>query len=96
MKLIISAFLCEPPSNITCFRDITLYGSVFVFDDVLLSCKKGTRTAYWNWLKNHGAHDFISYLITDGEDESGYTIGRNKCNLNIDRINYNNFMHFII
>ena len=69
MKLIISAFLCEPPSNISCFRDVTLYGKIYVFEDILLSCKKGTRSAYWEWLKSYGAHDFISYLILDEEKE---------------------------
>ena len=95
MKLIISAFLCEPPSNISCFRDVTLYGSIYVFEDILLSCKKGTRSAYWKWLKSYGAHDFISYLILDDEKEDGFTIGKKKCNLNIDRINYRNLNYII-
>lgn len=94
MNLTISAFLSEPPSSISCFRDITLYGSTYIFEDILVCCKKGTRSNYWKWLKRHGAHDFISYLILEGEEE-GFTIGSNNCNLNIDRINCFNISYII-
>lgn len=95
MNLIISSYLCEPPSSISCFRDVTLYGSTYIFEDILLSCKKGTRSSYWNWLKKHGAHDFISYLILDYEKAEGFTIGKRKCNINVDRINYTNLNYII-
>jgi hypothetical protein len=95
MKLIIDSVLSEPPSEISCFRDVTLYGKTFIFEDVLLSCKKGTRTLYWEWLKKHGAHDFISYLLTDEEKESGFRISNKRGNVNIDRICVTN-LDFII
>ena len=94
VNLTINSHLCEPPSSISCFRDVTLYASVYIFEDILLSCKKGTRSSYWKWLKDHGAHDFISYLILEGEEE-GFTIGLVNCNLNIDRINYFNLNYII-
>ena len=95
MKLIMNSLLCEPPSEICCFRDVTLYGSVYVFEDILLSCKQGTRSMYWKWLKDHGAHDFISYLIRDDETEPGFTMGERKCNINVDRIDYINLNYII-
>lgn len=95
MKLIIDSALTEPPSEISCFRDVTLYGKTFVFEDVLLQCRKGTRTFYWNWLKAHGAHDFVSYLLTDEEKEYGFKISETHGNINIDRICVNN-ISFII
>jgi len=88
MNLIIEAPLSEPPSEISCFRDITLYGKTFVFEDVLLLCKKGTRSIYWNWLKQNGAHDFISYLLTEEEHEFGYLIHTQQGDITLDRINY--------
>jgi len=94
-KLIIESNLCEPPSEIYLFRDITLYAKTYIFDDILLKCKQGTRTMYWNWLKSYGAHDFISYLIRDFENEEGFCIANSKSNLNIDRISYHNFQHII-
>ena len=90
MNLIIEAPLCEPPSSPTLFRDVTLYAKTFIVEDVLLSCRSGTRTLYWKWLKAHGAHDFISYLIKDHENEGGFKIGVSRSNLNISSINYNN------
>ena len=87
MNLIIDSDLCEPPSEVTCFRDVTLYGKIFIFEDVLLRCRTGTRSLYWNWLKAHGAHDFVSALILDHEVESGFKISPSRGNLSVDRIN---------
>lgn len=95
MKLIIDSVLTEPPSEISCFRDVTLYGKIYIFEDVLLKCKKGTRSFYWKWLKAHGAHDFISYLLTDEEMENGFIISKAGGNVNVDRICVNN-LDFII
>jgi len=75
MKLIIESCLSEPPSEISCFRDVTLYAKTYCFEDILVQCPPGTRSLYWNWLKRHGAHDFISYLIRMDEKEPGYSMG---------------------
>ena len=90
MNLIIDSSLSEPPSEISCFRDVTLFGKVFVFEDVLLECPQGTRSMYWKWLKRHGAHDFISQLIKQGELECGFSLRQSGGNLNIDRITASN------
>jgi len=95
MNLIIESSLCEPPSEVACFRDVTLYGKTFIFEDILLKCRYGTRSIYWNWLKMHGAHDFISELIRDHEKEHGFTISNKQGNLNIDRITSFN-LNFVI
>ena len=86
MKLIIDSVLCEPPSEISAFRDVTLYGKVYIFEDILLNCRIGTKTLYWNWLKQYGAHDFVSYLITDLEEESGIYMGPHKGDIIISKI----------
>lgn len=95
MNLIIDSSLCEPPSDVHCFRDVTLYGKTFIFEDVLLQCRSGSRSLYWRWLKAHGAHDFISQLIRDRESEYGFKIGPQKGNLNIPSITAFN-LNFVI
>jgi hypothetical protein len=96
MILIIESCLSEPPSEIACFRDVTLYSKLFIFEDILLECKPGTRAIYWNWLKSHGAHDFISQLILDSEKQRGYTIKTTSdANYKVDRINYENLNDII-
>ena len=87
MNLIIDSGLCEPPSEVSCFRDVTLYGKIFIFEDILLRCREGTRSLYWNWLKSHGAHDFVSALILDNEVENGFKISPASGDLRVDRIN---------
>ena len=96
MKLIIESCLSEPPSEISCFRDITLYAKTFCFEDILLECPPGTRSMYWNWLKRCGAHDFVSYLIKSTEIERGYTIKTTKpANIVIDRISNDNLDYLV-
>jgi hypothetical protein len=96
VQLIIESFLTEPPSEISCFRDITLYAKTYIFDDILLLCPTGTRGAYWNWIKQHGAHDFISQLIIEHEKEPGCTIGVSPgSNIVTDRITCNNLNQII-
>ena len=95
MKLIIDSELSEPPSEVTCFRDVTLYAKVFAFEDVLLRCRPGTRSIYWKWLKMNGAHDYISYLLLDNEQELGYSISIKNGNINVPKIDHNN-LSFII
>jgi|TARA_B100001778_G_scaffold327410_1_gene325377 hypothetical protein len=93
--LIIESCLSEPPSEISCFRDVTLYAKTFLFEDVLLECKEGTRSIYWEWLKRHGAHDYISQLVKEEEREMGFTIKTQQANLVTDRINCNNLNEIV-
>lgn len=78
MVIIYDCALTEPPSSVYCFRDITLYSEIFLKNDNLVKCPKGTRTMYWSWLKQHGAHDFLQEIILDDEDQSGVRIGTNE------------------
>jgi len=82
MKLIIDARLSEPPSEISVFRDITLYSKVFLKYDVLLECEQEMRDIYWYWLKKRGAFDFISDIIRHNE-EHGLTIRQSHGNITL-------------
>ena len=95
MKLIIDSSLCEPPSEIYPFRDVTLYAKTFIFEDVILKCPNGTRSLYWNWLKNYGAHDFISYLIKASDYEAGFSMGPKHANILVESINAHNLTSII-
>ena len=86
MNLIIDCSLSEPPSEISCFRDVTLFGKTYCFDDILLSCPKGTRSTYWSWLKSYGAHDYITYLILHHEVESGILMHPQDGDIIVDKI----------
>ena len=87
MNLLIEASLCAPPSEVSSFRDVTLYGKTFIFEDILLECERGTRSFYWKWLKSRGAHDFISYLLKSSDREHGFKLASRGGNLNIESIN---------
>lgn len=85
VKIIIRGELCEPPSSVACFRDVTLYGSCFLKANVLLESPKGMKDLYYHWLKKHGAYDFIEEIIQRGEDH-GFKVGPKHANLVVDRI----------
>ena len=68
---------------------------IVIFEDILLECKEGTRSIYWEWLKRHGAHDYISQLVKEEEREIGFTIKTQQANLVTDKINCNNLNEIV-
>tara|TARA_B100000212_G_scaffold341984_1_gene327002 strand:+ start:22168 stop:22473 length:306 start_codon:yes stop_codon:yes gene_type:complete len=94
MLLIIDGVLCEPPSETTLFRDITLFASVFREKEVLLECEKEMKDIYYKWLKSRGAYDFVKDIVSYNK-EQGFTIRYKfndvSANLKIRRIGYHNF-----
>ena len=85
MNVIIRAELSEPPSSVSCFRDVTLYSSCFLNADVLLESPKSMVDIYYKWLKDHGAYDFIEDIVKKNE-EYGFRIGPSSSNFVIDKI----------
>lgn len=78
MVIIYDSVLTEPPSSVHCFRDVTLYTNVFLKSENVLCCPKGTKTAYWKWIKSYGAHDFVEQIISEEEYQEGLTVGVDK------------------
>ena len=77
MNVIIDADLTNPPSEISVFRDITLYSKVFLKCDILLECPREDKDIYYYWLKNRGAFDFVDDFVTH-DQETGITIRSEK------------------
>ena len=50
MVIIYDSILTEPPSSVSCFRDVTLYANIYLNGENLLRCPKGTRSIYWKWI----------------------------------------------
>ena len=94
MNLLIDGRILPPPTEIPCFRDVTLYGSVFSNLSILIETTE--KDLIWNFLKINSAHDFISAVILPGE-EQGTRISsiRGSCNICVGSINYDN-LNFII
>jgi len=89
MVVIYDSVLTEPPSSVHCFRDVTLYSNVFLNASNLLQCPKGTRSMYWKWIKEYGAHDFIEEILTSEEYQEGIYVGKDK-KVNFSFINESN------
>tara|TARA_B100000579_G_scaffold438049_1_gene471454 strand:+ start:26488 stop:26790 length:303 start_codon:yes stop_codon:yes gene_type:complete len=85
MHILLEASLSEPPSSIHCFRDVTLYASIFRKKETLVYCDKDTIDLYWHWLKSHGAMDFVEDIIEYGE-EMGFVIGEGRGNIALDKL----------
>jgi hypothetical protein len=81
----ISASLTEPPSSVTCFRDVTLYSHCFLGNENLLECSPDLKDIYWRWLKRHGAWDFVDDIIERNQEHS-ISIRRKKGSISIPAI----------
>ena len=95
MNLIIDAELTEPPSEISVFRDVTLYSSMFLQMMVLLSCEKDMKDLYWYWLKKRGAFDFIEDIINTETNESGIKMATSNATIQIKYLRAENLNYVI-
>ena len=93
MLVIIDAKLSEPPSSVSCFRDVTLYSNCFLNADIVLECNKDLRDLYWYWLKQRGAFDFIKDFISPKQEVG--TLIKKGGNISVDRIIESN-LNFIV
>jgi hypothetical protein len=85
MPLIIDAALTEPPSEITCFRDVTLYAACFIGKRIVLECKDDMKDIYWKWLKQYGAFDYVDDII-EPFSESDISIRAKRGNITVPSI----------
>lgn len=87
MKLLIDGNLAFPPSEIACFRDITLYGTTFTrFEDILVEIDNEYKDQCWYWLKRNGAFDYIDDIL-EFNVEQGVTISdRRRSNIQVSKV----------
>ena len=64
MNLKIDGHLTYPPSEISCVRDITLYGTVWGEYTVLVEIERQYRDHVWKHLKEYGAYDYIEAIVS--------------------------------
>ena len=91
MPIVIDAALTEPPSSVTCFRDLTLYAKCLIERNVIVECEKEMQDIYWRWLKRYGAFDFVEDLVPPFS-LSGFSVRSAGGNITIpliDEINLN-------
>lgn len=94
MNLLIDESLVLPPSEIHCFRDVTLYSSVFKDFQILVESYQ--KDLVWRLMKHYGAFDFVHDIIEPGY-EQGLVLGnsRGRCNICVSTITYEN-LNFVI
>lgn len=92
--LIIDAELTAPPSEVTLFRDITLFSHVFLQKTTVIECKRDERDFYYKWLKNKCAWDYVEDFVTP-MTEKGLTIRPERANIIVKKIEYDNLNHII-
>ena len=89
MLLLIDAELSAPPSEVTLFRDITLFSACFLKKNVILECKHSEQDYYYKWLKGRGSWDFVEDIVRP-KTEYGLSIRAHMGNITIPKITYNN------
>ena len=94
MLLLIDSLLTEPPSEVTIFRDITLYANTFKKMRVLVEADEECKDIYFCWLKSRGAFDFVEDIVwyeTEKGKSIRYIHSEIKSNLKVRSIGYHNF-----
>lgn len=94
MLVIIDADLSAPPSKISCFRDVTLFSTVFLDSEVLLECLEEFKDTYWKWLKTNYAFDFVVDIVPPFS-EHGVAIRPHNGNITVKRIDYNTLLYVL-
>lgn len=86
MRLLIDGVLSLPPSSISCFRDVTLYSSVFNNYEVLIESRRRDRDRIWNWLRDSGAHDFVTDFVRPSQESGVVLSPHERCNICVQSI----------
>lgn len=95
MNLLIDGKLTLPPSSVSCFRDVTLYSTIFANFDVLIETRNKHKDMIWHWLKQKGAADYVKDFVRPGQ-ESGFSVSyKRNCNVCVTRITARN-LSFIV
>ena len=67
MTLLIRDQLVNPPTWFSSFRDLTLYCSVFLKDDVLIESED--PDPYYRWIRARGGMDFVEDFVRPGSED---------------------------
>lgn len=90
MNLLISGELTAPPSEVSAFRSLTLYATVFKHLDCLVEVPREEIDFYHRWLKDKYAYDFVKEIVYIGET-SGFRLQHSR----IKKLTYNNLNDLI-
>ncbi len=67
MTLIIRDQLVNPPTWFSSFRDLTLYCSVFLRDEIVIESED--IDTYYHWIKPRGGMDFVDDFVRPGQED---------------------------
>jgi hypothetical protein len=67
MTLIIRDQLVNPPTWFSSFRDLTLYCSVFLKDDIVI--ESDDPDPYYRWMRPRGGMDFVEDFVRPGAED---------------------------
>lgn len=90
MNLVISCELTAPPSEVSAFRSLTMYATMFKQLDCLIEAKDDEIDFYYTWLKRNHAYDFVRQFVKPKE-VMGIRLNYDR----IERITYNNLNDLI-
>lgn len=94
--LILDAQLSVPPSQVQCFRSLSLF--FYKKAEILIECPNDEKDIWWRWLKYNGAFDFCSEIVTEDEKEVGFRVASQKRHTSsyiVERINESNLYRII-
>ncbi len=86
MNFIIAAEVVNPPTQPLPFRDVTGVARCDLKLSVLLETEKEEKDMYWYFMKPRGMLDYIDYIITREEKESGFRMNLEDITISNERV----------
>jgi len=86
MTLIIRDQLVNPPTWFASFRDLTLYCTVFLHDEVVI--ESDDPDPYFRWMRPRGGMDFVEDFVRPGSERGVHLDVERQfpCSIVTDRI----------
>lgn len=81
MNFLILAEVVNPPTESLPFRDVTGVAKCDLYMSVLLEAREEEKDMYWKFMKPRGMMDYINYIITPEEKESGFRMDLSEITL---------------
>jgi len=79
--LIVDGHLIFPPTEVSCFRDVTLYAQVFRSLDVVVQVEPHWVDTCYHYLKSRGALDYVEDFVSPGTTHGLHLSDSTPCHI---------------
>lgn len=84
--IIIKNHLIFPPSEISVFRDITLYTKIYTSRCLIIESHPQHVDMCYNYLKSYGAFDYVDDIVHPGQETGVVVSDTSPCTIKVRKL----------